>query len=79
MQLQLQYMYNVFTGVASIASMMPTFAQTTPLINSNATTQIPKETVELDSETADKITLQCKNIIQEYKALRNIEVCNIIS
>lgn len=53
---------------------MPTFAQTTPSLNS-ATAQVPKETVELDTETIDKINLQCKNIINEYEELRNIEVC----
>jgi len=54
--------------------MMPAFAQTTPSLNS-AAVQVPKETIELDTETADKINLQCKHIIQEYEECRNIEVC----
>lgn len=54
--------------------MMPTFAQTTPSLNS-ATAQVPKETVELDPVIADKINLQCTNFINEYEELRNLEVC----
>lgn len=58
--------------------MMPQFAQTTQSLNS-ATSQIPKETVvesvvELDPEIAEKINLQCKNIIQEYEQMHNLEV-----
>lgn len=61
--------------------MMPVFAQTTPSLNSTAPTKIPKESVEvpevpeLDPEVADKINMQCKNIIQEYEQMHNLDVC----
>lgn len=57
---------------------MPQFAQTTPTFNS-VSSQVSKETVEepvveLDLEVAIKINLQCKNIIQEYEQMHNIDV-----
>lgn len=63
--------------------MMPQFAQTTQSLNS-ATSQISREAVvessvvELDPEVAEKINLQCKNIIQEYEQMHNLEVIFIL-
>ncbi|XP_050429511.1 eukaryotic translation initiation factor 4 gamma 3-like isoform X2 [Adelges cooleyi] len=65
--------------MSGVASMMPQFAQPSPSINSAATPQAPKEVVEepvsieLDPEVVDKINMQCKNIIQEYEQMHNIE------
>lgn len=57
--------------------MMPQFAQTT--LNTSASSQIVKEPieepiVELDPEVANKINMQCKNIIQEYEQMHNLDV-----
>jgi len=57
--------------------MMPTFVQTAPPLNSTATAQVRKETVELDPDTITKINCQCKNILQEYEEFHDIEVCNL--
>lgn len=71
-------MYFYYIG---IASMMPQFAQTTPSLNPTNPPSVPKETidepnaVELDPEVVTKITMQCKNIIQEYEQMHNLEVC----
>lgn len=61
-----------------MASMMPQFAQTTPSLNLTAPTKNSKETIEqieLDPKVADKINMQCKNIIQEYEEMHNLDVC----
>lgn len=61
---------------------MPRFAQTTQSSDSTNLSNVPKETigehnvVELDPEVANKINMQCKNIIQEYEQLHNLEVCD---
>lgn len=60
--------------------MMPQFAQTSPSLNSITSTNISKEApeehiAELDSEVANKINMQCKNIIQEYEQMHNLDVC----
>jgi len=57
--------------------MMPQFAQTT--LNTTASAQVAKEPVEepiveLDPEVANKINMQCKNIIQEYEQMHNLDV-----
>lgn len=56
---------------------MPQFAQTA--LNTSVPTQVAKETVEepvveLDPEIAHKINMQCKNIIQEYEQMHNLDV-----
>lgn len=63
---------------------MPQFAQTNPSLNSTNLPSVPKETndepnvVELDPEVANKINMQCKNIIQEYEQMHNLEVCTYL-
>lgn len=61
--------------------MMPQFAQTSSISPTNLPS-VPKETVdepnvvELDPKVANEINMLCKNIIQEYEQMRNLEVCS---
>lgn len=62
--------------ISGVQNMMPQFAQTT--LNTNASSQVTKESVEepvveLDPEIAHKINLQCKNIVQEYEQMHNLD------
>lgn len=64
--------------IIGLASMIPQFAQNTSSLNSTAPTKISSETaeeIELDPELVDKINMQCKNIIQEYEQMHNLDVC----
>lgn len=59
--------------------MMPQFAQMSSASNSIPQNLISKETTEelvaeLDSETANKINMECKSIIQEYEQMHNLDV-----
>lgn len=59
---------------------MPQFAQTSPSLNSITSTNTFKEATEehvpeLDPEVASKINMQCKNILQEYEQMHNLDVC----
>lgn len=63
--------------------MMPQFSHTSLTSNSISSSQPSKETVtieetvseKLSQEIADKITLQCKNILHEFSQMQNLEVC----
>ncbi|XP_016661051.1 uncharacterized protein LOC100160940 isoform X2 [Acyrthosiphon pisum] len=55
-----------------VPSMMLQFAQSTPSINSSSSSQ-PKETVEMSSEMANKISMKCKNILLEYEQMQNLD------
>ncbi|XP_050535904.1 eukaryotic translation initiation factor 4 gamma 3-like isoform X2 [Daktulosphaira vitifoliae] len=67
--------------MSGVASMMPQFAQPSTTLNTSLTTsQTSKEAEEssssneeLDPEIIDKINMQCKNIIQEYEQVHNID------
>lgn len=58
--------------MSGVASMMPQFAQPTPI---NSSSSQPKEPVEEVDPVAisDKINMKCKNILLEYEQLQNLD------